>query len=130
MFKIDTKLEAGKWFDYPDSPIKLKIRPRSMYFLAISPGENYTPTIKDVFELYDYALVDWGGIGDENGKKIECNTENKFALINQNDDIGAFVIDKSNELREGAVSEQEAKNLKKSPVGVTPKSETPPAKTV
>ena len=131
MFSISPKLEAGKWFDYPEiKGMRLKIRPRSMYSLNIVPGEAYQPTTKDVFEMYDYALIDWEGVGDEDGKKLACNSENKFALINQNDEIGAFVITKSAELRDGDVTELEAKNLKKSPVGETPKSEKPPVPTV
>jgi len=131
MFSISPKLEAGKWIDYPPMKgIRLKIRPRSMYSLNITPGENYSPTTKDIFGLFNYALVDWEGIGDEDGKKLACNDENKFALISQNDEFGAFVITESSKLREGNVTEQEAKNLKKSPSGETPKSEKPPAPTV
>ena len=130
MFSINTKLETGKWFEYPELGIKLKVRPRSMYSLSIRPGEDYSPTTKDIFDLFNYSLIDWEGVGDEDGKKLACNTDTKYAMINQNDEVGAFVINKASELRDGDVTEQEAKNLKKSPSGETPKSEKPPAPTV
>jgi len=111
MFKLNSKLETGKWFDYPEiEGVRLKIRPRSMYALDIRPGENYNPTTKDIFELFNYSLIEWEGIGDDAGKTLPCNRDNKFALINSNDEIGAFVITTASSLRDGEVTEEAAKN--------------------
>jgi len=127
-FKVDVKKEAGKWFDYDGIEgvkIRLKIKPRSMYGINLTPGENYQPSTEDIWKMFDYSLIDWEGIDGEDDKPLPCTPEAKFAMINQNDEIGVFVMTKSNEMREGDVTEKQAKNLKKSPDGATPKSEKP-----
>ena len=41
--------------------------------------------------IWDFVIVDWKNIVDENGKKIECTTENKLKLINHSNEFVKFV---------------------------------------
>lgn len=39
--------------------------------------------------IYDYSIVNWTGLEDDDGKPIPCNTKNKYALMSE---VPAFMM--------------------------------------
>lgn len=50
--------------------------------------------------MWDYVIVDWENLLNDDGNEIECNAENKYKLMNELPNFAAFVaecLDKINE---------------------------------
>lgn len=106
-----TKMK-GTWFDYPeDKEVKFLIRPISVFSLKKMPSEeNAGVTPQDYWNMLNHSLMDWKGIND-NGKPIECNIENKKAVLDIEQNYGNFIIITATKLRnESIISEKETKN--------------------
>ena len=43
--------------------------------------------------IYDYCIVDWSGLEDDDGKPIPCNAKNKVKLMQEEPVFMAFVTD-------------------------------------
>ena len=74
--RINTKLAKAKWITYPDDKdIQIKIRPFPM-----SKG-MWTGDESNLMEFgwkrFNYCVMDWKGLEEENGKKLTCNEKNK-----------------------------------------------------
>ena len=57
--------------------------------------------------LWDYTIADWKGLLDDDGKPIECNTENKLYLMQNHVGFATFVgecIGKVSDMHEEKVS--------------------------
>ena len=50
--------------------------------------------------LWDYSIVDWSGRVDDDGKPIECTTENKLFLMRNHIGFSMFVSEKMVDLAE------------------------------
>lgn len=62
--------------------------------------------------LWDYCIVGWEGLLDDDGKKIECTTDIKYVLMTENIGFATFVggcLDKLGEERD-AIRERAEKN--------------------
>jgi hypothetical protein len=61
---------------------------------------------------FDYCIVDWTGIADENGGAIPCTKENKIWAMNNDNRFARLVTKFLNQLNaaEEGKSESEAKN--------------------
>lgn len=119
MRRINTKKSTGIWIDFPsDDTFKLKIRPLNLLSLK-APAELSGGTTKqyEIFEWFDYVLLDWSGYNDEEGQVVECTKEMKEVVFNFDQEVVAFVISKATELRDEIVSGKEAENLGKSQGG-------------
>ena len=73
----------GEWINYEkDDSVKLKVRPfptnDSSILRSGNPGEVNNEQIWDVF---NYCIMDWKGIVDEDGKALECTEDNKRSLF-------------------------------------------------
>jgi len=125
MKKINTKPLKGKWFTFPDDEeISVLIKPFSLFNMNRMPSENIEDVnVADFFDNFKYVCLDWKGLIDEDDKPLECNEENKRVVYDYFQELVAFVIDNSMKSRNDVVSGESAKNLSKSPVGKTPKSE-------
>jgi len=74
---IKRKLTEAKWVNYPeDAEVKFKIRsfPTSMGMFLNGTDNDL---IDFTWKKFNYCVVDWQGINDEDSKPLECNEENK-----------------------------------------------------
>jgi len=133
MFKLDKKLSEPKWFKYPqDETVEILIRPISVYDFPILPNSQgeFDLTPPHLRTLCVNLIEDWKGVpGDQ-----KCTTETKIRALNQNDlGFATWILKEATELKtinEKDGKEPDLKNLPKSPVGETPKSEKPVVKSV
>lgn len=122
MKKFNKKAAQGTWVTYTeDEDVELKIRPFSLFSLSKLPTATNIE-MSDFWNIYDYVLMDWKGIEDEDGP-LEFNEENKKMVYDYDQEISAFVVSQASEMREKIVSEKEVKNSKTSQRGATKKQE-------
>ena len=88
--KINTKLADGKWVDYNEK-VKFQIRAFPTDELKLLTDE-FTPNQVIGKIMCEYSVMDWKGIEDEEGKKFECNDENKSYILNYYDEFANFII--------------------------------------
>lgn len=103
MKKINTKLAEERWVEYEkDKDIKVKVRlfPMSQSLFAPIDEEGMG---KAAWIRFNYCLIDWKGLTDENDKEFICNEKNKKYLFDHilelmmwitsilNEDINPFV---------------------------------------
>ena len=113
MRKLNKSKTTGTWFEFPsDKSFKLNIRPLNVLSMNTTPSSTKTTT-KQMWEWFNYILIDWSGYIDEDGIKIECNEEMKEIVYNFDQEVLSFCIDKATELKDQIVTQEEANNLKK-----------------
>ena len=64
--------------------------------------------------LWDYTIADWKGLMDDDGKPIECNTENKLYLMQNHVGFATFVgecIGKVSDMHEERVGDSVKNSL-------------------
>ena len=105
-----TDPNKGAWFQFnesdPDSgEIRIRVinsaRRAEMQKACVKPKVEYkhgqrfefTKTNDDLFSemLWDYSIVEWVRLEDDDGKPIECTTENKLFLMQNNVGFARFV---------------------------------------
>lgn len=123
--KLKTKkFSQTKEISHPDYPeVKLTIRPFSIFSLNQIPTAENIQDIKEYFNIFDYSVVSWVGISDENDKPLKCNTENKRLLFESDLILALDVVKQAATLRNEIFPEEERKNLLKSQDGETQQSE-------
>lgn len=96
--KINKNLINKKeWFDLDeDKNISFKIRPFPASHNVLRLINNIDE-IEITWKQFNYSLVDWKGITDENDKPLECNDINKKMLFDYSQDVVLFVFNKSSE---------------------------------
>lgn len=109
MRKYNTKLREELWFPFPtDEGIEFKLRmfPNSE---AMNIEGNMTNAISQgVWKVFNYCVVDWKGILDENEEPIPCNEENKLFIFEQDEEIMEWVIETVGNMKSTLI---EKKNL-------------------
>ena len=117
-------LNPGAWFKFePDNPESGKIKLRVLTSGKLA--EVRDKTVKTEVEyrgehryeypnmdnaardriIWDYCIVDWEGLVDDEDAPIECTTENKIKLMNDHIGFSMFVeqclekLNKQNEIR-------------------------------
>ena len=76
--------------------------------------------------VWDYVITGWNNLVDDDGKEIECNTDNKVFLMKNHIGFAGFVNDKLESLSERYESKITLENenlLKGSVVSGTPKNQ-------
>lgn len=75
--KITKKIVEPEWVDYPEQEgVKFKIRQFPITSVAFLSSEKQN--MHDfAWERFNYIVVDWEGIVDDDDKPLECNEENK-----------------------------------------------------
>jgi hypothetical protein len=123
MKKLSKKSTTAQWIKFPDDEeIELLIRPFSLFNLNKTPTET-TFTIQDMWEVFNYSLIDWKGLVGDDDKKLEVIEESKALIFDFDQSIVSFVVEQASKLRESILSVPEAKNLSTSQPGDTPKKE-------
>jgi hypothetical protein len=101
MLKINTKANPeGRWYKYAEG-VEFQIRPLTSQVLRdlrksvtqtrmeVNPTTRVMVSVDHVDDdkyndvLNDHLLMDWKGIGNEDGEPLECNLENKKLILNQ-----------------------------------------------
>ena len=118
--KVNMKnLNSGEWFFFDDKKPddgRINIRILSHGKLAEvrekafktkrewhgSVKREWTETDDSVRDriVWDYCIVDWENLEDEDGNPIECNTDNKLLLMNNQPRFAALVENCLNRLNE------------------------------
>ena len=80
---------------------------------------EYTDTNEQLFSemLWDYSIMEWNNLIDDDGKEIPCNKEMKIFLMQNNVGFAQFVancIEKLNEEEESRVARLEKNSLSES----------------
>lgn len=106
--KINFKSVEPVWKDL-ECGIKVKIRPypnsASDYRIDISTGKLDITTGKLGWDRFNYCLVDWQELLDENDKPVECNEETKKFIFDYVGDITEEVTIAVRDLISGIMSD-------------------------
>jgi hypothetical protein len=123
--KLKTKKFAvTKVISHPDYPeVKITIRPFSIFSLNQIPSAPNIQDVKEYYNIFEYSVVSWVGISDENDKVLKCNSENKKFLFESDLIFALEVVKEAANLRNQIFSEEERKNLETSQDGETQVSE-------
>ncbi len=117
MRTLNHQKAAGTWIEFPDDlTFKLNIRPLNILSMNRTPTSTKTTQI-EMWEWFNYILVDWSGYIDEKGKIIKCNEEMKKIVFNFDEEVVSFCIEQATNLRDEIITVAEADNLKKSAGG-------------
>jgi len=106
-------LNAGKLAEIRDKTVKTKVEYRGANRYEYQNMDN---AARDRI-IWDYCIVDWQGLVDDEEVPIECTTETKIALMNGHVGFSMFVescLEKLNKLNEIHVEYLE-KNLSSTP---------------
>ena len=123
MRKYNQKTAKGEWIVFPeDEEVQILVRPFSLFNLTRLPSEDDF-NFKQFLEIYDYCVLDWKGIQDDEGKPLKCNDENKKMVFNFDQELVLFVVNESTKLRDKILTEKEVKNSETSQPGETTKQE-------
>jgi hypothetical protein len=118
------KMLVTKEVVHPEYPeVKVTVRPFSIFSLNQIPSAPNIQDIKEYFNIFDYSVVSWVGISDENDKPLKCNTENKKFLFESDLIFSLEIVKEAANLRNQMFSEEERKNLETSQDGETQVSE-------
>ncbi len=82
----------AEWFDFNEK-VKYLIRPYPFHLLEVTPEGK----VKNTFEAFDHALLDWKGYENEDGTVAECSTENKRLVFDFRLMEAGFIFDKATE---------------------------------
>jgi hypothetical protein len=111
--KINKQSLQGKWVEYKPG-VKFKIRPYSLFAVNIKPNVQDGDEIesaKSMFGMFDYSVMDWEGVFDENDEKLECTTENKQMFYEYVQDLAVWIFEQARNIRdEVVIPEEEVKN--------------------
>ena len=123
MKKYKKKLALGTWIKFPeDKEVECRIRPFSLFNMTKLPNDETELSIKQIWETFNYSLLDWKGIEGEDGS-LDCNEENKRLVYDFDQELVMFIISESSKLREKIITLDEIKNLKTSQLGDILKTE-------
>ena len=93
-------LNAGKLAEIRDKTIKTQVEYRGTNRFEYQDMDN---AARDRI-IWDYCIVDWKGLTDDEDNPIECTTENKIKLMNGHVGFSLFVescmerVNKQNEI--------------------------------
>ena len=89
--KINRKLAEAQWVDYPEGEeVKFKIRPFPMSQGMWMPDDK-TDIVDFMWKRFNYCVVDWQGVDDEEGNPFNCTEENKKFIFDYAQDIMGWI---------------------------------------
>lgn len=97
--KINMNLGDEKWIEYEDG-VKFKIRPFPMsegYLIS----DDETKLAQFLLKKFDYSVIDWQGLLDQNDNEIECNKENKQYIFDHCSELMMWVLLQVNKSTKG-----------------------------
>ena len=81
MKTVNTKITKEIWVDNKqDQDVKIKLRRFPLSLSLFAPNDP-DGIVKLAWQRFDYCIVEWQGFVDEEGKELECNTENKKTVF-------------------------------------------------
>jgi len=117
--KLNTKkLQETKVITHPQYPnVKVTIRPFSLFALNQIPSSSSIKDINEYFTIFNYVVLSWEGINDENDKRLQCNEVNKRIMFDSDFTFASEIVFTAIQMRSGLIKEEERKNLQTSPTG-------------
>jgi len=135
MLVLTKKNEA--WVEYENEKVRCKFKLRALdrraiqelrkkaikkKYIATPAGRQVVEDVDDeLFDslVFDYIIVDWEDIIDDEGKKLPCTKENKLMVVNSVPNLSNWLLDEAMALFEtlSRQKEEELKNLKNSQAG-------------
>jgi hypothetical protein len=87
---VNTKVVKEVWVtnDQDEYKVKLVRFPLSRSLFAPNDPDAF---VKLAWQRFDYCLLDWDGIVDENDKPLECNTDNKRIVFDFDEDMMLWI---------------------------------------
>ena len=84
----------------------------SIYAMKVLPseGSEFVMSAETLFDMINHILIDWKGVGDENGKEIKCDEENKRLFLDADQETASYLITKASEMKNQLIKEEEVKN--------------------
>jgi len=109
MRNYNKKIVDGTWITFPeDKEVQIKIKPFSLFSMIKDPN-NESYNAETFWAIFNHIVLDWKGVQSD-GKKLECNEENKKFVFDYDQPIALFVINESSAMRTQIISEKELKN--------------------
>ena len=87
--KFSTKLKEGNWVDWEDG-VKIRIRP---FPISQTVTDLDRTSMKFMSEIFNYCIVGWEGMIDDDDKPIECNKEMKLYMYDHFLEFVKFVME-------------------------------------
>ena len=91
MKTVNTKITKEVWVtNDEDNDVQFKLRrfPLSLSLFAPNDSEGI---VKLAWQRFDYCITSWKGMIDENGKELECTTDNKRLVFDFYEDVMLWV---------------------------------------
>lgn len=110
MIKVNKSKIQPIWIEYKQG-VKIQIRPFSVFANNMLPsGQDANEQISEFWKIFNYVVLAWEGIVDEEDKAFEYNEENKKILYDYDPELRSFIIDSAIKARQSVISEEELKN--------------------
>lgn len=110
MIKVNKSKLQPIWVEYKQS-VKIQIRPFSVFANNQLPsGQEPDQGISEFWKIFNFVVLEWEGIYDEDEKPFECNEDNKKIIYDYDVELRSFIIDAAIKARQSVISEEELKN--------------------
>jgi hypothetical protein len=102
MRKINrTILAEERWVTNPDDKeIRVKLRRFPVSQGMYIPGVSSESMWSFAFKKFDYCILEWEGINNEEGNLLECNSENKKLIYDYIEDLMMWISVEIKKLKE------------------------------
>jgi len=105
------KLAQTKVVTHPQyDSVKVTIRPFSLFALNQTPSSERLESVTEYFNIFNYSIVNWEGVLDEDSEVLKCNPENKKLMFDADFPFAVQIVHEAIEMRSGLVTEEERKN--------------------
>ena len=91
--RINKRVTDGKWCKFEEGT-EFKIRP-----FRLSTLSNLDAGMDNLKLQFNYCLVDWKGVENESGGKLNCNDENKLWFFDFGDAVREFVFAEADKMK-------------------------------
>ena len=120
--KIDTKNpNPGVWFSFGDAEVCIRLFPaseRERVMSKCSKKKEYFKAGRKIVEevineelfselLWDYCIINWKNITDQDGNEFPCSKENKIFIMKESPRFSNFIADCLEKLNEADITEKE-----------------------
>jgi len=83
--KINKKAVKTDWFEYNET-VKFNLKPFPFSSIKV------TDVDASLWEQFKFCIIDWKGLEDDDGKKLECDEENKKFIFDYVPELREFVF--------------------------------------
>jgi hypothetical protein len=95
--KINKEAIAGEWIEHPEDDVSFHIRPFPFSKGVWSFNEE-TAFVNSLRAQYDYALLGWKGIMNEDETDFPCNEENRKFVFDFVGKYRSFIVEESTKM--------------------------------